>query len=84
MKIVTMSREGGDSELIRYTRSREIRIDCKDKNRKIPIFLAGTVILTILSLWFLDIPWLKLASRVPDVWVISSGSWPISTCPAGT
>lgn len=67
MKIVTMSREGGDSELIRYTRSKKIRIDCKDKNRKIPIFLAGTAILTILSLWFLDIPWLKLASRVPDV-----------------
>lgn len=52
---------------VRYTRRGKIRTACKDKNRMMPVFFVGTAILTIISLIYLEIPWLKLASRVPDV-----------------
>ncbi len=44
-----------------------ISVACRDRNPFIPGFLMGTVILAVISLFFLDIDWLKLISRIPDV-----------------
>lgn len=44
-----------------------ILVACRDRNPFIPRFLTGTVILAVLSLFFLEIDWLKLISRIPDV-----------------
>lgn len=45
----------------------KIQIGSKDKNRFIPRFVTVMVILTLISLYYLDIDWLKLVSRIPDV-----------------
>lgn len=52
---------------VRYSKSGKIKTGCVKKNRLMPGFLLGTAVLTILSLLFLEIPWLKLAARVPEV-----------------
>ena len=44
-----------------------IPVGCKQKNRFIPCFMTGTLTLTVLSLIYLNIDWIKLASRVPEV-----------------
>ena len=36
----------------------------------IPGFLAGTAVLTVISLLYLEIDWLKMLSRVPDIGVV--------------
>lgn len=45
----------------------KISIGCQNKNKFIPIFLTGVVLLTVLSLWYLEIDWLKILSRLPDI-----------------
>ncbi len=45
----------------------KIPVGCKQKNKFIPIFMVGTVFLTVISLVYLNIDWLKLASRVPEI-----------------
>ncbi len=55
---------------VRCTRSGKIKIGCRQKNRLLPVFLMGTGLLTAVSLIYLQIPWLKLFSRVPDVGTI--------------
>lgn len=63
-----MSGEGLSSTLVlRRGRTGKLRVDCAEKNRSIPIFLASIGILSAVSLIYLDISWLKLASRVPDI-----------------
>ena len=54
-------------KLIRKTRSGKISVSCKYKNPFIPRFLFCTVILSLLSLIYLDIDWIKLISRFPDI-----------------
>ena len=54
----------------RRTRSGKLRVDCVQKDRTIPMFLISIVVLTIISLVFLDISWLKLFSRIPDIGTI--------------
>lgn len=44
-----------------------ISVGCRQKNKFIPCFLAGTIALTAISLWYLNIDWVKLASRVPQI-----------------
>lgn len=44
-----------------------IQVKSKDKNRFIPRFIAVIAFLAFISLFYLDIDWMKLASRVPDV-----------------
>lgn len=44
-----------------------IPVKCRQKNYFIPLFLIGVVILSALSLLYLDIDWLKMLSRVPDI-----------------
>ena len=46
---------------------RKIPVKCRDRNRFIPGFLIVTVVLTAVSLLYLQIDWLKLLSRVPDI-----------------
>ena len=48
-------------------REPKIPVGCKQKNRFIPIFIIVTVILTAVSLIYLNIDWMKLASRVPEI-----------------
>ena len=54
----------------RRTRSGKLRVDCAQKDRTIPVFLVSIVALTVISLVFLDISWLKLFSRIPDIGTI--------------
>lgn len=48
----------------------KIPVKCRRRNRFIPTFLAGTAVLSILSLLYLDIDWGKMASRVPDIGLV--------------
>ncbi len=48
----------------------KIPVKCRRRNRFIPVFLAGTAVLSILSLLYLDIDWAKMASRVPDIGLV--------------
>ena len=48
----------------------KIPVKCRQRNRFIPVFLVGTAVLSILSLWYLDIDWAKMASRVPDIGLV--------------
>lgn len=47
-----------------------IPVKCAQRNRFIPGFLIGVVVLSVISLLYLQIDWLKLASRVPDIGVV--------------
>lgn len=44
-----------------------IPVKCQQRNRFIPGFLAGVALLSAVSLVYLDIDWLKMLSRVPDI-----------------
>ncbi len=44
-----------------------IPVKCRQRNRFIPRFLTGVVVLTAASLLYLEIDWGKLISRVPDI-----------------
>ena len=54
-------------QIIRRTCSGKIAVSCKYKNKFIPRFLIGIVFLCLLSLIYLDINWIKLALRLPDI-----------------
>lgn len=45
----------------------KIPVKCRQRNRFIPGFLGGVALLSVLSLLYLDIDWLKMLSRVPDI-----------------
>lgn len=47
-----------------------IPVTCRQRNPFIPRFLFGTVILTILSLLYLEIDWIKMLTRVPEIGVV--------------
>lgn len=55
---------------LRRTRSGKLQVDCVQKDRMIPVFLISVVVLTAVSLVFLDISWVKLFSRIPDIGTI--------------
>ena len=46
---------------------RKIPVKCQNRNRLVPIFLVATVVLTVASLFYLQIDWIKLLRRVPDI-----------------
>ncbi len=54
----------------RRKRSGKLRVDCIQKDRTISRLSISIVVLTIISLVFLDISWLKLFSRIPDIGTI--------------
>ena len=47
-----------------------IPVTCRPRNPFIPRFLFGTVILTILSLLYLEIDWIKMFFRIPEIGVV--------------
>lgn len=51
-------------------RNLRIPVKCKERNKFIPMFLCVIVVLSVMSLVYLDIDWLKMASRIPDVGVV--------------
>lgn len=44
-----------------------IPVRCRQRNRFIPGFLAGVVLLTVLSLLYLEIDWFKMFTRIPEI-----------------
>lgn len=59
------------NNLIVYDKSGEkIDIRCKDRNKAVPRFIGGVSILAILGILYLDIDWIKLASRIPDMGIV--------------
>lgn len=63
-KIVTQS---GVQQAAAQTRGGKIPVACKQKNKFVPRFLLAVAVLTVLSLIYLNIDWLKLASRTPEI-----------------
>ena len=57
-------------ERARREKTERIPVKCAQRNRFIPGFLIGVVVLSVISLLYLQIDWLKLASRVPDIGVV--------------
>lgn len=55
---------------IREKKTSRIPVKCRETNKLIPVFLCGVVVLSVMSLLYLDIDWLKMASRIPDVGVV--------------
>ena len=51
-------------------RKPKIPIKCENRNRFVPAFLTGAVILTVLSLIYLNLDWAKMVSRLPKVGTI--------------
>ena len=51
-------------------KTERIPVKCRQRNRFIPGFLAGVAVLTVISLLYLEIDWLKMLSRVPDIGVV--------------
>lgn len=47
-----------------------IPVKCRQRNRFIPIFLITVAVLSVLSLFYLEIDWAKMASRLPDVGIV--------------
>ena len=47
-----------------------IPVKCRQRNRFIPAFLIGVAVLSVLSLLYLEIDWLKMASRVGDIGMV--------------
>ncbi len=47
-----------------------ISVKCRQRNRFIPVFLIGVAVLSVLSILYLEIDWLKMASRVGDIGVV--------------
>lgn len=47
-----------------------IPVTCRQRNPFIPRFLFGTVILTILNLLYLEIDWIKMFFRIPEIGVV--------------
>ena len=47
-----------------------IPVRCRQRNRFIPGFLAAAALLSAVSLVYLDIDWLKMLSRVPDIGIV--------------
>ena len=47
-----------------------IPVKCAQRNRFIPGFLIGVAALSVISLLYLQLDWVKLASRVPDIGVV--------------
>lgn len=69
-----------NAEMVKYASGTAVRpsrsertkipVKCRQRNQFIPAFLVGTAVLSILSLLYLDIDWVKMASRVPDIGLV--------------
>lgn len=61
-KIVEMK-----EKLVTEERPSRIPVKCRERNRFIPVFLCVVMVLSAMSLLYLDIDWGKMALRIPDV-----------------
>lgn len=61
-KIVEMK-----EKLVTEERPSRIPVKCRERNRFIPVFLCAVMVLSAMSLLYLDIDWGKMALRIPDV-----------------
>lgn len=48
-------------------KQKKIPVTSREKNRFIPIFLITMSVITVISLVYLNIDWIKLFSRIPDI-----------------
>ena len=48
-------------------KKKRIPVKCRQRNEMIPIFMVGVAILSVLSLIYLNIDWIKIFSRIPDI-----------------
>lgn len=53
-----------------FSRRKRIRIRCKERRPAVPLFMCAVAVLTLLSFWYLDIDWIRLLSRTPDIGLI--------------
>ena len=67
IEMQNMERECAPKEEIRYDGNGKIKVDCKEKNRSITYFFIGVLICTVGCFAFLNVDWVKLLSRVPDI-----------------
>lgn len=51
-------------------RPQKIPVKCKGRNKAIPVFLWSVLFLALASLFYLDINWPKIFSRIPDIGTI--------------
>ena len=49
------------------TRKKKISVKCRQRNNFIPFFITGSFLCTVASLFYLDIDWIKLISRIPEI-----------------
>lgn len=56
-----------NSTSVNKVKEEKISVRCKEKNKFIPCFVCGVILLTVASILFLDIDWWKLISRAPDI-----------------
>lgn len=61
-KIVEMK-----EKFVTEERPSRIPVKCRERNRFIPVFLCVVMVLSVMSLLYLDIDWGKMALRIPDV-----------------
>ena len=60
-------RENVNSNIRLVENTSKIPVKCAQRNKFIPAFMIGVAVLSVISLIYLDIDWLKLASRIPDM-----------------
>ena len=48
-------------------KKKRIPVKCRQRNKMIPIFMVGVAILSVLSLIYWNIDWIKIFSRIPDI-----------------
>ena len=60
-------RENVNSNIRLVENTSKIPVQCAQRNQFIPAFMIGVAVLSVISLIYLDIDWLKMASRIPDM-----------------
>lgn len=56
-----------DDVFAQQQKTPKIPVKCKDRNKVVPVFLWSVLVLAIVSLFYLDINWSKILSRIPDI-----------------
>ena len=54
-------------ESLDYDKKGKIRVGCRERNKSIPLFFVGVLVLNIVSFALLDVDWMKLISRIPEI-----------------
>lgn len=67
MEDTAILRQNSQIQLERYNNQGKIKIGCKKKNYAVPLFLLGTLIFSIIGFLSLEVDWIKLLSRVPEI-----------------